>query len=230
MAEPPGARVYWSIGIFSAAVLAFEISLALLGFGASGTILFLLRPLVLRHVRGMLFGLIVGSAIAMPLCTALAQEVPVEARLLPTLLWKQLGCWLLFWILLALPFLLAGSAIGLALMMGGGHIPSLYGSNLLGSGAGAIGASVAMMLLPPHGLPLACGALAAIAALLLPAPRAMWRTAAIAVAVGAAGIYCWYRPPAIRTDAYKYASYVRRLENQGAAHRLATASTARSVA
>src|SRR5438034_583731 len=74
MDSNPSHRVLCSVAILSAAVLAFEISLmrvvlvaswhhfaflvvsvALLGFGASGTFLFLMRPILMPRAAGALF-------------------------------------------------------------------------------------------------------------------------------------------------------------------------------
>ena len=56
------------------------ISAALLGFGASGTLLVFGRAWALRHAEGLLFALLLATAAAMPLSTGLAQHIPVESR------------------------------------------------------------------------------------------------------------------------------------------------------
>ena len=113
------------IFIISAAVLAFEISLmrvllvsgwhhfaflvisiALLGFGASGSFLYLFRRSILPHGMPWLFGLALATAVSMPVCTGLLQFVPIESRFIPAMLMRQVGWWLLYWCILLLPFLL----------------------------------------------------------------------------------------------------------------------------
>jgi hypothetical protein len=248
----PTAQIHraadWSVAAISAAVLAFEISLmrilliaswhhfafvvisvALLGFGASGTVLMLLRGVLLRHSERALFALMLGTGLAMPLCAALAQTVPVEARLLSALLWSQVARWLLFWAVLAMPFLLGGSVIGLAIMSAGPRIGATYASNLIGSGVGAIGASLAMNFIPPRWLPLACGTLGTTAALLLGSPGFRARLAAVSSALVLIVVFFVHWPPTIRVDPYKFSSYVERLQRQGVAHRLAVAYGSRSM-
>jgi len=92
-------RLCWLAFWVSAAVLAFQISLmrillvaswshfaflvisvTLLGFGASGTALTLVRRWAMRHRDGTLLALSLLTAVSMPLCTTLAQFVPVEAN------------------------------------------------------------------------------------------------------------------------------------------------------
>jgi hypothetical protein len=236
------------VAAISAAVLAFEISLmrilliaswhhfafvvisiALLGFGASGTLLMLLRAALLRHCDRALFVLMLATGLSMPLCAAVAQTVPVEARLLSALLWSQIARWLLFWAVLALPFLLGGSAIGLTIMSAGPRIGAIYASNLIGSGVGAIGAMPAMSFIPPQWLPFLCGALGMTSALLLRSSGFRARTTAVASALVLTSVFFVHWPPTIRADPYKYSSYIGRLQRQDVVHRLAVAYGSRSM-
>ncbi len=59
------------------------ISVALLGFGASGTALYLSRRWVCRHAAPALVGLALATAATMPICTGLAQHVPIEMAIAP---------------------------------------------------------------------------------------------------------------------------------------------------
>ncbi|MDY7110514.1 MAG: hypothetical protein SYC29_17930 [Planctomycetota bacterium] len=237
---PPTGRLMWLIFWISAAVLGFEIvlmrlllvaswhhfaflviSIALLGFGASGTLLTLARPVVMRHGGGVLFALTLATAVSMPLCAGIAQHVPIEARFVPALLWEQVGWWVLYWALLGVPFLLGAAAIGAALMIAARRIPLIYGGNLMGSAAGAIAAPVAMMIAPPEWLPslMTIPALLGAAALTRRyglAGRLVWL---LAMAIIAAFVYI--DRPAVRLDPYKYGAYVQRLVDQDAAVRTA---------
>jgi len=278
----------WLVAWVSAAVLGFEISLlrmllvaswhhfaflvisvVLLGFGASGTALTLLRRRVLPRSGGVLFLLAWATAVSMPLCAAVAQQVPVEARLLPALLWRQLGYWLVYWAVLAVPFLLGAAVVCLALMAARERVGGVYAWNLLGSAAGAAGASVLMHRLPPEWLAPAMGAVAMVGVLGAPLARgrkgdavsgdsgecdkgghplgdaapsrsrfcwgvetaltrralAGW-TARVGWAIGGVAlvaVWLWWDPPGIRLDPYKYGAFVRRLERQGDAERVAVA-------
>ena len=82
---PTGRRLVWAVGFVSAAVLFFEVSLmrlllvagwhhfaflvisvVLLGFGASGTLLVIGRAWALRHAETLLLALLVATASVMP--------------------------------------------------------------------------------------------------------------------------------------------------------------------
>lgn len=175
----PLGRLIWIVACVSAGLLGFEISLmrvllvaswhhfaflvigvALLGFGASGTVLCIGREWLLKRGEAALFVLTILTAMSMPICAALAQQLPVEARFVPTLLLQQLGNWVLYWLVLAVPFLLGSAAIGLALMLAADRVALVYAANLAGSGIGAVLVTAAMYHVPPPWLPVLMGLLA----------------------------------------------------------------------
>jgi len=246
---PTGRRLVWAVGFVSAAVLFFEVSLmrlllvagwhhfaflvisvVLLGFGASGTLLVIGRAWALRHAETLLLALLVATASAMPVSWALAQHVPVEARLVPALLGRQIGAWLVYWGLLALPFLFGAAAIGLGLMMAPRRAGVVYGVNLLGSAAGAILAPVVMVYLDPSWLPVASGVVALVGSISLlhgaDAGRRLWGTVAC---LGCVGLFLWLDPPRIRVDPYKYGSAIDQLRAQGDVQRVGRALGPRAV-
>ncbi|MHC4769334.1 MAG: hypothetical protein ACYTEI_11560, partial [Planctomycetota bacterium] len=189
----------------------------LLGFGASGTALVLGRAWALRRGQRLLFGLILGAAVAMPLAAAIAQHVPIEARIVPGALTRQLGCWILYWGVVTVPFCLGAAAVGLALMFAPRRTVAVYGANLIGSAAGALGAPVAMAGLPPELLPLTMGLVAfAGAAVWLTSAR---RAAAFAACVVVVGGWLWLDRPRVRIDPYKYQAYINRMIDQGSVYR-----------
>ncbi len=162
------ARLGWATFFVAAGVLGFEISLmrvllaaswhhfaflvisvALLGFGASGTVLSILRSWVVPRSEGVFSWLTLSAAASIPICIGLAQHIPAEARFAPSLMWQQIGYWLAYWALLGIPFLLGAGAIGLALMTAGQNLPRIYAANLLGSAAGVVLATVSMSFVPP---------------------------------------------------------------------------------
>ena len=124
--NPPSiGRLLWVVAVVSAAVLGFEIglmrvllvsswhhfaflviSIALLGFGASGTGLCFLRSWLLARSRTALFALSIMTALSMAAVSSLAMRVPIESRTVPSLQWQQWGYWLLLWSALLIPFLL----------------------------------------------------------------------------------------------------------------------------
>jgi len=206
------------------------ISVALLGFGASGTLLVLGRAWALRHAQVLLFALLLATAVAMPLSFGLAQHVPVESRVVPALLGRQIAAWLVAWGLLTLPFLLGATAVGLGLMMTPGRAGVVYGASLLGSAAGAVLAPVLMTRLDPAWLPAASGLGALAGSLtLLPASGAARRVMAVSACVAGIGVYLWLDPPRIRIDPYKYGAAIERLVAQGDVERVGRLQGPRAV-
>ncbi len=149
--------------LLSAAILAYEvvlmrmfsiaqwhhfaamiISIALLGFGLSGTVLSLWR----ERLRGGFVLCTVGFVLTMPVCTWLAQQVPFTPMLI---VWQPRQLLLLFavYLLLLVPFTIGALAIGLALARSRerGRVGVTYAANLFGSGLGAI-AGLLLCFLP----------------------------------------------------------------------------------
>lgn len=238
----------WAVVWLSAAVLGFEISLmrvllvaswhhfafvvigvALLGFGASGTALSLCRAWVLPRGDRILFVLCLATAVSMPVCAALAQYLPIEARFLPAVYWRQVGCWLAYWAILTVPFFLGASAIGLMLMLAGARVAGVYAGNLIGSAVGAVLATALMYLLPPQWLAPAMGGIGLIAASGPTHGAGKARVGAILAAATLLTGWLWLDPPRVRVDPYKYGAYVQRLQRQGEAERLAVAYGPRAV-
>ncbi|MHC4126601.1 MAG: hypothetical protein ACYTE6_11525 [Planctomycetota bacterium] len=228
----PGGRLILAVVLVSAAVLGFEISLmrlllvaswhhfaflvisvALLGFGASGTALLLGRAWALRHGERLLFGLVLGAAAAMPLSAAVAQHIPIEARIAPAVVWEQVAWWVLYWGVLTVPFFLGAAAVGLALMLAPQRTGVVYGANLLGSAAGALLAPVAMTVLPPEWLPVTMGLVAFVGAASL---RRTWVLLGWLVLVGG---WLWLDRPRVRLDPFKYMAQIDRLLEQGSVYR-----------
>jgi hypothetical protein len=145
----------------------------------------------------------------MPLAAAIAQHVPIEARIVPGALSRQVGCWILYWGVVTVPFFLGAAAVGLALMLAPQRTGAVYGANLIGSAAGALGAPVAMAGLPPQLLPLTMGLVAfAGAAVWLTSAR---RAGAFAACVVVVGGWLWLDRPRVRIDPYKYQAYIDRM-------------------
>lgn len=114
---------------------AMIISIALLGFGLSGTVLSI-WPERLR--RG--FGLCaLGFVLSAPACTWVAQQIPFTPLLI---VWQPRQLWWLLAVygVLLVPFTFAALAIGLALAKArdDGNVGRIYAVNLIGSGIGAV--------------------------------------------------------------------------------------------
>jgi hypothetical protein len=236
----------WPVFWVSAAVLGFEIgllrlllvaswshfaflviSIALLGFGASGTALTLAARPLLRHGDRWLTGLALACGLAMIMCTAAARRLPADAFFPPAHLWREIAWWSAYWVLLGVPFFLGAASIGLALMMARAGAPTVYAANLLGSALGALAAPLLTLAVPPHWLAPAWAVLAALAA--LPrrhgkgrgrAPR-RWLPWTLAAALGAAWVLL--DPPRVRVDQHKYSSRMHQLLAQGEVRRIASA-------
>lgn len=145
----------WAILLISCSTLGFEIlltrlmaiiqwhhlafwiiSLALLGYGASGTFLTLFQRYLLPHWHGTLFILSVLLGFSFLFCFHGAQRVsfhPLEFLWDPGEIFQVLSISL--W--LFVPFFLAGTAVGLALTRFPEQISSLYRFDLIGAGLGA---------------------------------------------------------------------------------------------
>jgi uncharacterized protein (DUF983 family) len=223
----PVARTRLGLGVVSAVVIGLElglmrglsfqlwshfaamvISVALLGFGASGTLLTLLRRGVAGRERGWLAGLALAFSLSIPLAWWAVHRVPLDVQFLA---WRpsQAGNILLVQFLLFVPFLLAGAFVGVALMDRPERIAGHYAANLGGSGAGAVAAVPLMYVLgaTPLLTALAWAAFAAAALLV------SWRRrsgAAVVVAAGAALVLVTaYLPMRIQMSPYKMLAQAR---------------------
>jgi hypothetical protein len=201
------------------------ISIALLGFGASGTLLAALQRgqanavMLLPASQVRWFAVSATSfAIALPVSFWLTQRVPFDAFLI---VWETgqvlyLGC---YYLLMFVPFFAAASAIGLALTSESEESPRLYAYNMAGSGAGALLAMVALSFARVEWAMLGVMGLAqgaAVAALLdkkLVVDRSSrWHFAAAGVAMMAIVTLAYiFRPPTVRLSQYKGLSYALNL-------------------
>jgi len=157
----------FSIFLISASILAYEIllmrifsvtswshfaymviSLALLGFGASGTFLSFFREKVNQRFNFIftLFSLLYG--ISLFLCVWGTQIVPFSPFLI---VWYKIQWLYLFfyYIILAIPFFLGASCIGASFIHLKDEVPKLYFFNMLGSAAGCLLAILLMYILFP---------------------------------------------------------------------------------
>ncbi len=113
------------------------ISLALLGYGASGTIFSLFRERLLNNFSRVYLGCLVLFAMSALLCFFLAQRIPFHAE---ALIWepRQLPALLAIYLLLSLPFFFAALSTALALACFSAQVGRLYGMDLLGAGLGSL--------------------------------------------------------------------------------------------
>ncbi len=148
--------VYGSVFLLSACALAYEIllmrlfsiihwhhfaylviGLALLGYGVSGTLVSLLQRLLVKQFNlfyPLSILLFAGSSL---LCFKLAQQIPFNAEVI---LWDPQQIWYLvaLFLLLAIPFFFAATAICLAFMGLQQSTAQIYAADLVGAGAGSV--------------------------------------------------------------------------------------------
>lgn len=145
-----------SVALVSATALAYEIlltrlfsiiqwhhyafmiiSLALLGYGASGTFLALARSRLLAHYSATYIASLVLFSIATLLCFPVAQSIAFnpEEILFDAGQWWRLAA---IYLVLSLPFFFAATAIGLSLTRFRSQLAGIYAADLLGAGAGSL--------------------------------------------------------------------------------------------
>jgi hypothetical protein len=197
-----------AIAIVSTGVLAYEvlltrlfaiiqwhhfaymvISIALLGYGASGTFLSFTRERLKAHfplalaANAALFGI---TALA---SFAIAQRLPFNAL---EVVWAPAQLWYLgaYYLLFAVPFFCAANCIGLAFAAMPARIGAVYRADLSGAGAGALGiVALLFAVAPAHALrAVALIGLASAAAAALAMARRRRRIVLVGLAVAAAGV------------------------------------------
>lgn len=122
------------------------VSLALIGFGASGTALALLQARGRSLPPSTLPLLSLLLAISLPAGYLAANNLPFDPY---RLAWEAGQFFLLagYLVCLAIPFLLAGAIQGLALTLWGRQAGTLYAAGLVGSGLGCVSALAALNLM-----------------------------------------------------------------------------------
>ncbi|MFT7824704.1 MAG: hypothetical protein ABXS92_08070 [Sulfurimonas sp.] len=174
----------YSIALVTAAALAYEIllmklfsivqwhhfaymviSLALLGYGVSGTFIALYRERLLSNfpaafvVNLFLFG---ATSISSFLLT---RQIPFNAQ---EMFWDLGGIlWLLaYFLLLALPFFFVANAVGLALSYFKAEVSRLYAADMIGSGIGSLSILILLFWLYPASILQAISSVGFLAAVL----------------------------------------------------------------
>jgi spermidine synthase len=195
-----------ALAVISAATLAFEvllvrlfavvqwhhfafmaISIALLGFGASGTLLAILQDRVKARFTEIFAAAAVLFALTAPASFLIAQTLPFNAL---AVVWDpaQLLYLPVMYLLLVVPFFCGATCIGLAFVCYGDQIGRIYAFNLIGSAVGALGIVAVLFVLPPPEALRLIGALGFIAAALVVLDKSlklwpMLSTGAVALAV-----------------------------------------------
>lgn len=131
------------------------VSLALMGFGASGTLLFIM-PVIRKHLiandegkpiegNNYLFLAGIGFTTSVVIVYLIVNLLPFDSY---SIAWdrRQIFYFLIYYLTLTLPFLSAGFGIGAMLSVSGPESNLVYAANLFGSGIGALMAPLAMWL------------------------------------------------------------------------------------
>ena len=163
---PSRPGVFIAVALLSAGVLGYEILLArllaivhwhhfaymiiavaLLGFGAAGSLVAVLQRPLLRHFRWTFGGAALGFGAGAPLAFALAQWLPFNAL---EIAWDraQLAWLFALYLVLSLPFLSAALALALAFRANAARAGALYRMDLMGAGFGALGMVFLLDALP----------------------------------------------------------------------------------
>ena len=224
------APIYLGLALLSAAALAFEITLtrlfsvtqwyhfaflavsvALLGYGASGTALSLVprwARLPTARRASTLAALFAASVIGASLSL---NHLPFDSY---RIAWErvQVLYLVLYYLALTVPFFCAGLVTGLLLTAHAGHASRLYAANLIGS---ALGGLVPVFLLPLVGerTVLIIAALGLLAALVFQFPVASRKRTALLLVAGGLVLFLTLNPPAVfrpRLSPYKGLSQVLR--------------------
>lgn len=204
------------------------ISTALLGFGASGTLLTFVGAPLCRRVSASCAALAVLFAVSVMLSFRAAEALPLDARYV-LYSGRQAALMFAYHLLLLVPFLIGAMVIGLSLMHFSGRVHLVYGANLLGSGAGGALAVGLMFLMPVERLLYVVAGLGLLSALAwvlaggMPGRRVR-AALLLTVLLAAVGLgVCAVRAPVeLNVDAYKALSTMRRWEEDGRARRLIT--------
>lgn len=163
------------------------ISLALLGHGASGSVLSLLQARLLPRFEAWFAGSALAFALGAVASLWLARAIPFNGL---ELAWdlRQSGWLAALYLCLSLPFFFAAACFGLAFARHGARIPLLYGADLLGAGAGAALALAVAWFASVEALLPAMALLAPLAAVVVAGRRVRWLLASACVAALLAGL------------------------------------------
>ena len=158
--------VFIAVALLSAGVLGYEILLArllaivhwhhfaymiiavaLLGFGAAGSLVAVFQRPLLAHFRWVFGAAALGFGAGAPLAFAVAQTLPFNAL---EIAWDraQLGWLFALYLVLSVPFLSAALALALAFRAHAARAGALYRMDLMGAGLGALGMVFLLDALP----------------------------------------------------------------------------------
>ncbi|MGF1585399.1 MAG: hypothetical protein ACFCUM_08770 [Bacteroidales bacterium] len=188
-------KLYWSVGLLSASIIAFQltlmqllsiiqwshfaymvISVALLGFGASGTLLAITRNWFIKRIAGLLPVLMMLTGASMSLIMIISSTVFgsfdsyllfMDGRHIQTLLATYFA--------FLIPFFFGALTIGLIYINYVERIGSLYFADLFGSGIGGLALIGLLWIFFPADIPAVISFLPIIAGLFIIPPSSIGR-------------------------------------------------------
>ena len=196
------------------------ISTALLGFGASGTILALWFDRLKQNFPFWNLLFLFLFILSIPASYLAAQSLPLDTQYV-LYSYQQLFYLISYNFLMLIPFLFGGLVISFMLAYFKKEVPVLYGANLIGSGAGGVAALGLMALVPAHQLPFVMTPLALLALVSFfistgrrsgRYPAQAWGMTAVGLLVSVTTLFV-SAPDSV--DPYKDLSHFRQLERQG---------------
>ena len=203
-----------AVAIISAGILAYEIlltrllsiihwhhfaymviSIALLGYGASGSFLALTRSFWRPRLASAFAGFAVFFAATSITCFGLAQQLPFNAL---ELIWDpaQFVYLLALYALLTVPFFCGATCIGLVFACSEMPAGSVYFRDLIGAGVGALLIVGLLYGLWPQDALRVVSALGLIAAALALLEKTCWTKGIIAILLAGLAIIVWFLLPA----------------------------------
>jgi hypothetical protein len=224
-------RLGLSVSIISAAIVAYEIqlmhfftivqwhhfaymviSIALLGFGASGTLLSLFRKEMLKRTDWLLPFFMISSGLMMSISVRVSRMdfLLFDSYLLfvdRSQFARLLGSYFLFF----LPFLMGSLALGLVFVKKVAQIGTFYFSDMLGSGIGGILAIFLLWHLEPVDLPWVIALMPLLAGVLLIKKRRRYLLSAYGLLVL---VICFYQGLSsfeLKSSQFKSISYALNL-------------------
>lgn len=203
------------------------ISCALLGFGASGTLLSFAAGRFSKTPEKWIVRFYCLFALSAFLGIFFSQVLPIDVQYL-VYSFQETAKFFCYVLLIFIPFFFGGLTLGLWFAGFRKDVPELYGTNMIGSGAGAVLTLFLFSLLEPGTAPLKISSIAAAGCMIYlvcklkkikkDSPRLVWwaGTACIGLCFSA-----WFLTLEIKPDQYKQISFFQRLEHQGLAQKVA---------
>lgn len=216
-------KLYLGVGLLSAAIIAFQltlmqvlsiiqwshfaymvISVALLGFGASGTVLAIARAWFVKRIHAILPLLMVLSGASMSLIMLVSSTVfgGFDSYLL-FVDRSQIYTLLITYFAFFIPFFLGALAIGLVYIHYVEKIGPLYFADLLGSGIGGLLMLLLFWIFSPSQLPSAVGLLPVAAGALLIPKELRTRFVPLLIAAVVLPVILVIKPPSLPMSQYK---------------------------